>query len=179
MNLKNLFYYPATFVPRDEGDPFIVIARHQPEIVLGLRLTLGIFKSIEKSKWAAVFGVLSARQHDEPMPPTAARETFGGLHFKLLDGECISESVWPLVAIPCSPAEMSKVYTQMRADLARNYVTQLKERLAISGSTLCMSDSLMEIMILTRLEYLMPEMTATCNDDPSFLFLSESGRPAR
>ncbi len=174
MELQSLFHFAQTFSPIDKGDPFIVIFRKDSDLALGLRLTEGVVTTLNGSLWVSILGVLCTRNRDTPMTPVQAMETFGGFEFKMKNGECISESICPLVAFPCSPAEVFNASLRLRPQLESNYIEQLIARLASGGNVLCIPEQVLQSMLRARLDDLIPELEPTENSIPRFLFLGES-----
>ena len=172
MDLKDLYHTSETFVLQEGRDFYVVVARHLQGEVLGLRLGLVLFR-LAHLEWVSICASLCARQRDRTMTPETAEKLFGPFDFGLFEGECLSDGILPLVEMSCSPAELYKVYERMRADLARNLVAQLQEPLARTGGYLAMPGAMLEDMIVTRLDDLIPEVKATCNEIPGFLFVSE------
>jgi hypothetical protein len=170
MELQKLLHFPETFIPLDEGDPYFVIARHPSSAIVGLRLSPTVLEVPGGSQWVSILGSLNARSAGNPMTPVAAMAIFSRFEFKLLKGECISECVLPLIAMPCSPSEIYIAYARLRDELPGNLAEQLEMRFASSAVPMVVSRSLLEHMIVTRLDDLIPEVSATCNDNPGFLF---------
>ena len=170
MDLQNILRFPETFVARDEGDPYLEIGRHPRGAVLGLRLTLTLFELPNGSKWAAVLACFCARQHGEPMDPAEARKLLSAFEFEFGNGECISEAVLPLVALPCSPTEIRTAYVGLRADLVSNLIRQLEAYFRESQLFFSMSRAVLRRQINARLERLIPNVSSTRNDISRFLF---------
>ena len=177
MDLKKICDFVETFDSSDRGDPFIVIARNEPDIVLGLRLTLTPFSMPNGSVWISVLAALCARSQGSPMDPGQAAQAFSGFQFGIEHGECLSKAVVPLAAMPCSPSEVYEACNRLRPFLESNYAEQLITRLNAGGNSLRISKSALESMVCVRLDYLVPELTPVFNETPRFLFLSEIKKP--
>lgn len=170
MDLHRLLHFPEAFSPHDDGDPYIVIARETSGTMVGLRLSPIVIEAPGGANWASILGELNARSGGKPMKPVAAMSIFGKFIFGLIKGECISECILPLIAMPCSPAEIHSAYARLRAELPGSFADQLESRFACGNVSMTMSRSLLEEMIVTRIDDLIPEVSATCNDIPQFLF---------
>jgi len=172
MDLQDLFHFSETFALDGVEDPYVVVARRPAESVLGLRLTLALIQ-VSNLEWLSICASLCARDRSRAMAPEAATKLFGAPDFYMENGECLTDCMLPLIAMPSSPAELHTVYKYIRPDLARNLVARLQEPLAKCGSVLAMHQTVLEDMIITRLDDLIPEVAATCNDTLRFKFVSE------
>lgn len=177
MELKQICNFVETFDSSDKGDPFIVVARNEPDVVLGLRLALTPFGTPNGSVWISVLAALCARRQGSPMDPEQAAQAFSSFRFEIEDGECLSKAVVPLAAMPCSPSEVYDACNRLRPLLESNYAEQLIARLNAGKNSLCISKSALESIVFVRLDYLIPQFTPVFNETPRFLFLSEIKKP--
>lgn len=165
------FSFPQveTMKGTEQGSTFVVIARNKA-VKLGIRVFLTPFQ-VKESVWVSLGFRLRAEGSGFTVNPEMAKESFGD--FPFYEGKTHSSAVGvvPLVALPCSPAEVYTQYESFKGTLEANIIEQIKANLESVGVKLEVDSALIIDSLKENIKDLLPELKIVTNDTAKLLWI--------
>jgi hypothetical protein len=153
----------------EKGSTFVIIAKNKG-YKMGIRLFLAPFK-VKDSAWIVIAFRLRVQCTDINVNADTARENFGDFPFYESKNHSSAVGVIPLVALPCSPAEVFNHYTTFNGGVEKNILEQIKEKFGKTGATLCIDEEVILETLRETVKDIIPEVTATVNDTPMAIWI--------
>lgn len=153
----------------EKGSTFLIISKKE-NTNLGIRVFLAPLE-VKGSVWVSLCFRLRAASPSEVVSVDKAKKLFGDFPFYASNKHSSAVGITPLVAFPCSPAEVYTHYTSFNNELESNIVTQIKDVLSTVGGTLCIDDMLIAEALREHIKDSIPELSVVTNSIPKMLWL--------
>lgn len=153
----------------EKGSTFLIISK-QENTNLGIRVFLAPLE-VKGSVWVSLCFRLRAAHPSEAISVDKAKKLFGDFPFYASKNHSSAVGITPLVAFPCSPAEVYSHYTSFNNELENNIVRQVEEVLATVGAKLCIDDNLIAEALREHIRDCIPELSVVTNSIPKMLWL--------
>lgn len=153
----------------EKGSTFLIIAK-QGETNLGVRVFLAPVE-LKGSLWVSLCFRVRVANPKTQITADKATELFGEFPFYESKNHSSALGVTPLVALPCSPAEVFTHYSTFNGDLETNIVSQIKEKLDTVGVQFCIDEVLIAEALREHIKDMIPELSVVVNNIPKMLWL--------
>ena len=165
------FNFPTieTMPGSEKGSTFLVIAKNKA-VRLGVRVFLQPFP-IKDSVWVSLGFRLRAEGAGFDVNIETATESFGSFPFYESKHHSSAVGVVPLVALPCSPAEVFNQYDSFKGDLEVNIVKQIKDKLITVGIPLLVDEALIIESLRESIKDILPDLKSVTNDTAKILWV--------
>ena len=162
-----------TMAGSEKGSTFLVIAKNKA-VKLGIRVFLRPFP-VKESVWVALGFRLRAEGSGFSVNKETAVESFGDFPFYESKEHSSAVGMVPLVALPCSPAEVHAHYSSWDGKLEQNIITQIREKVTAAGGTFVISDDLIMESLRETIKDIIPDVKMVANDTPKMLWINTEG----
>lgn len=163
------FQKVETMSGSEKGSTFVVIAKNKA-VKLGIRVFLLPFP-VKESMWVSLGFRLRAEGAGFDVNKETAAESFGNFPFYESKHHSSAVGVVPLVALPCSPAEVFTHYDSFKGILEVNIVNQIKEKLDKVGVKLLVDEALVIDSLRENIKDILPELKAVTNGTAKMLWV--------
>ena len=153
----------------EKGSTFVIIAKNKG-LKMGLRVFLAPYP-VKGSAWVSLAFRLRVEGDGFGVNKEMAKEMFGDFPFYESKSHSSAVGVIPLVALPCSPAEVYAHYNSFKGEAEVNLIQQIKEKFGNSGATLCLDEKIIVETLQETVKDFIPEMIATVNETPKALWI--------
>lgn len=154
----------------EKGSIFVIIAKNK-----GLKMGIRVFLSpypIKESNWVVLAFRLRVEADGFSVNSEMAQQNFGEFPFYESHSHASALGIVPLVALPCSPAEVYNHYTSFDGALEQNIIDQIKEKFGKTGAALCLDEEIILETLREKIKDLIPESSVTINDNPLPLWIN-------